>query len=808
MTAVRNNMEKWFASLARAIYHNRLKTLFIMAVLIAAIATQLPKLTIDISMEGFLHKTDPTLIEYNDFRDQFGRDEVIIVAIRSPEIFEGGFLEKLRRLHQDLEENVPYVEDITSLINARDTRGEKDELIVEDLLENWPETPEEIVSIRDRTLDNSLFENLLISEDGTMTTIVIKTQAHSSTGEEGDVLEGFEDSEDLSLTNSGTSDTKKYLTDKENSEVVLTVDKIAKKYESPDFEIYIAGLPSVTHFIKQSMIKDVSRFLLLSFATIAVLLFIMFRRVTGVFLPLLIVVLSLVSTIGLMAAFKTPIKLPTQILPSFILAVSVGYSVHILAMFYQNFLKSGSREEAIAYSIGHSGLAVVMTAATTAGGLFSFSTSEVAPIADLGIFAGTGVLLAMVYTIILLPALLAVIPVRTLKTQKDKSGDGVIERLLERVGLIATGHPYKILVISSVIMVLSIVGAMKIHFSHDVLKWLPKENSSRIATETIDQELRGSVNMAIIIDTGKENGLYDPDLLNRMEETAAYLETLEAGKVFAGKAWSLTTILKETNRALHENRQEFYAIPQNRNLIAQELLLFENSGSDDMEDFTDSQFSKACLMVKLPFLDIVAYTEFFEKVNDYLREMYPDVKITVTGMSAIMFRTVNNAIASMGKSYLYALGVITILMIILIGRVRIGLLSMIPNLAPIIATLGVMGWFAIPMNLFTMLVGNIAIGLAVDDTIHFMHNFRRYFEESGDAKAAVMETLHTTGRAMLITSCVLSIGFFIFMFATMNNLIQFGFLTGLVIILALFADYFIAPALMVIVNKPEKAVSQ
>ncbi len=804
MTNVRNTVEIWFASFARIIYRNRIKTLLIMAVLIAAITTQLPKLTIDISMEGFLHKTDPTLIEYNDFRDQFGRDEVIIVAIRSPEVFEGGFLEKLRRLHQDLEENVPYVEDITSLINARNTRGEKDELIVEDLLENWPETPEEIVSIRDRTLDNPLYENLLISEDGTMTTIVIKTQTHSSAGGDTDVLEGFEDSEDLGLTNSGTPDEKKYLTDEENSEVVLTVDKIAKKYKSVDFEIYIAGMPSVTHFIKQSMIKDVRRFLLLSFVTIAILLFIMFRRVTGVVLPLLIVVLSLVSTIGLMAAFKTPIKLPTQILPSFILAVSVGYSVHILAMFYQSFLKSGSREEAIAYSIGHSGLAVVMTAATTAGGLFSFSTSEVAPIADLGIFAGTGVLLAMVYTIILLPALLAVIPVRTLKTRKDKSRDRTIERLLEKVGLIATGHPYKILVISTVIMVLSIVGAMKIHFSHDVLKWLPKENSSRIATETIDKELRGSVNMAIIIDTGKENGLYDPGLLNRMEETAAYLETLEAGKVFAGKAWSLTTILKETNRALHENRQEFYAIPQNRNLIAQELLLFENSGSDDMEDFTDSQFSKACLMVKLPFLDIVAYTEFFEKVNDYLREMYPDVKITVTGMSAIMFRTVNNAIASMGKSYLYALGVITILMIILIGRVRIGLLSMIPNLAPIIATLGVMGWFAIPMNLFTMLVGNIAIGLAVDDTIHFMHNFRRYFEESGDAKAAVMETLHTTGRAMLITSCVLSIGFFIFMFATMNNLIQFGFLTGLVIILALFADYFIAPALMVIVNRPEK----
>ncbi|MBW2649127.1 MAG: MMPL family transporter, partial [Deltaproteobacteria bacterium] len=565
MTTVRSNMEKWFASLARTIYRNRLKTLFIMAVLIAAIATQIPKLTIDISMEGFLHKTAPTLIEYNNFRDQFGRDEVLIVEIRSPEIFEDSFLERLKRLHEDLRENVPYIEDITSLINARNTRGEKDELIVEDLLENWPKTPEEIALIRQRTLDNPLYKNLLISEDSKMTTIVIQTQAYSSAGVGIDVLEGFEDSTNRDLKDAGKSAGKKYLTDKENSEVVHAVNRIAEKYKGPDIKIYIAGLPSVTHFIKQSMVKDVRRFLVLSFVTIAVLLFIMFRRVTGVVLPLLIVVLSLVSTIGLMAAFKAPIKLPTQILPSFILAVSVGYSVHILSIFYQSFLKSGSREEAIVYSIGHSGLAVVMTAATTAGGLFSFSTSEVAPIADVGIFAGSGVLLAMVYTIILLPALLAIIPIRTSTTQKDKSGDDAIERLLKKVGLIATGHPYKILVILSVIMVLSIVGAMKIHFSHDVLKWLPKENSSRIATEKIDKELRGSVNMAIIIDTGKENGLYDPDILNRIEKTAAYLEALEVGEVFAGKAWSLTTILKETNRALHENRQQFYAIPQNRN---------------------------------------------------------------------------------------------------------------------------------------------------------------------------------------------------------------------------------------------------
>ncbi|MDY6790756.1 MAG: efflux RND transporter permease subunit [Thermodesulfobacteriota bacterium] len=801
MTTVRIKIEKWFESLARVIYHHPLKTLFMMLVIIAPIVWQLPKLTIDISTEGFMHKSDPARVDYDTFRDQFGRDELIIVAIRSPEVFQAKFLKKLGELHQDLWENVPYLEDITSLINARNTRGEKDELIVEDLMENWPKTDEDIAAIKQRSLDNQLYQNLLISEDSKMTTIVIQTQTYSSVGTDIDAIDGFEDDEKkINFAND-----KQYLTDKENSEVVLAVNKVANKYRSPDFEIHIAGIAAVTHFLKHSMIKDVRRFLLLAFITVGAFLFIMFRRATGVVLPLLIVILSLISTIGLMAAFKAPIKLPTQILPSFMLAVSVGYSVHILAMFYHNFRKSRSREEAIVYSIGHSGLAVLMTAATTAGGLFSFSTSEVAPIADVGIFTGTGVLLAMVYTIILLPALLAIVPVKIKKNRKDLAEDTAIDRFLARTGRISTGHPYKILIISTVIIALSIVGIMNIHFSHDVLKWLPKNNSARIATEKIDQELRGSASLEIILDTGKENGLYDPDILTRMEKTAAYLETLEVGKVFAGKAWSLTTILKETNRALNENRKEFYAIPQDKKLIAQELLLFENSGSDDMEDFTDSQFSKARLMVKVPFVNAIAYTKFLKTVNDHFQEIYPDVKITITGMSALMFRTVVNAIASMSKSYIYALIVITVLMILLIGRLRIGLLSMVPNLAPIIITIGMMGWLNIPMNLFTMLVGNIAIGLAVDDTIHFMHNFRRYFEESRDAKFAVMETLHTTGRAMLVTSCVLSIGFFIFMFATMVNLIHFGFLTGLAIVLALLADYFIAPALLVVVNRPKKS---
>ncbi len=804
MANIRDRIEAWFEKMAVAVYRNRIKTILSILVIIALMVSQLPKISIDLSTEGFLHDEDPYLLEYNDFRDQFGLDEAIIIALQPEHVFNETFLKKLMKLHDELEENVPYLEDITSLINARNTRGNADELIVEDLLEKWPETQEELPRLKKRVMSNQMYKNMLVSEDGRFTTIVIKMQSQPSRGQDQDVLDGFEENE--SENDAPSTDMEPiYLTNKENSEAVLAVEKILKKYESPDFPVYIAGSPVITHSIKVSMMKDIRKFLAMAFASMAILLFIMFRRASGVILPLLIVMLSLFSTLGLMAAAGAPIKLPTQILPSFLLAVSVGASVHILAMFYYRFQKNDSKEEAIAYALGHSGLPCAMTHITTASGLISFSTASVAPIADLGIFASIGVLLALVYTIFLLPALLSFIPLKRKQSGEGGEKSFLTDRFLAWTAGFSTTHPVSILIVTALILVLSITMALRIQFSHNPLEWLMKENPARIATEKIDKELKGSVTLEVIIDTRKENGLYEPDFLNRLEKAASHIEALDYGEIFAGKAWALSILVKEINQALNENRVEYYNIPQDRDLVAQELLLFENSGSDDLEDFTDSRFSKARFTVKLPFKDAIQYKGLMDEVNSYFSRQFPEAEIKITGMIALLFRTVYNVSVSMAKSYLIAFVIITILMIFLIGRFRIGLLSMIPNITPILIMLGIMGTFSLPMDVFTMLVGSIAIGLAVDDTIHFMHNFRRYYEASGDPVWAVYETLHTAGRAMLVTTVVLSIGFFIFMLANMNNLINFGLLTGLTIIMALLADFFLAPALMVIVNKPKKA---
>jgi hypothetical protein len=803
---IRDRIEAWFERYADGIYRHRFKTLAVMGVLIAALLSQLPTVTVDTSTEGFLHDNDPALLAYNAFRDQFGQDEVIIVAIERETVFDPDFLIVLRQLHRDLEDRVPHLDEVTSLINARNTRGNADALIVEDLLAKWPDSPEALEVVRQRAMANPMYRHLLISEDGRFTTIIVRTHTHSGSGDETGLLDGFEDESAGAENSTGATS---YLTDQETSEAVFAVQEVVDEYRDKGLILFMAGSPVVTHFLKQSMMTDMRRFLSFAALAVGICLFIMFRRISGVLLPMIVVLLSLLSTISIMAIAGTAIKVPTQILPSFLLAVGVGTSVHILAIFYQHFQQHRDKRRGIVSAMGHSGLAIVMTNITTATGLMSFSTADVAPVADLGIFAGIGVLLAFFYTVTLLPALLAIIPLKKAPLLAASGNGEGMDRFLDAVARFSTRRPRVILIVSGIIIVGSAIAATGIQFSHYPLVWLQETNPIRVATTTIDRELRGSMNLEVVIDTHKENGLYEPDLLKRLDAAASHMETLVYGDVFIGKAWSLPTILKEIHQALNENRQAYYAIPDDRDLIAQEFLLFENSGSDDLEDVVDSQFSKVRLTLKAPFTDAVKYSRLIADAQVYFQKQFPEATIVTTGMIPLLAQTFTNSIYSLSKSYITALVVISILMVVLIGRLRIGLLSMVPNLAPILVTMGVIYVFRFPMDLFTMLVASIAIGLAVDDTIHFMHNYRRYYEQSGDPVDAVRRTLRSAGRAMLVTTIVLAIGFFVLAFSKLTNIRNFGILTGITIIMALLADYLLAPALMVLVSpKKSEARSQ
>jgi len=817
MTAIRQRIESalfnfglWMAS------HPKL-VLLLMVALAMGLASRIPSLVMDTSTEGFLHAKDPVLLEYNVFRDQYGRDELVAVTIATEGVFTPENLRRIESLHRDIEEHVPHVDDITSLVNARNTHGEGQSLLVGDLLEDWPQDATALQALRERALSNPVYRNTLLSEDARVTTIIIKTDTYSSetadgasgtgAGGDDDVMAGFDDDSGPDAANGA----QPYLTDEENGELVKALAEVVKGHQAQGFRIYIAGSPVVTNELKVLMQSNIKRFMLMTLIAIALILFLLFRRVSGVVLPLLTVLLSLVSTLGLMALAGIPFKLPTQILPSFLIAVGVGASVHLLAIFYHQMellqqqpydSPRQLRQQAIAAAMGHSGLAIIMTSLTTAAGLVSFAGAEVAPVADLGVVASAGVLIALPYTLMLMPALLSLTPIRIVKGEAAQRRATRMDRLLTGIADFAVQRYRLVLVVSALVVLLGLLGATQVRFSHAPHRWLSLQSPVRQANDFVDAHMKGASSVEVVVYTGEENGLYEPRRMKALEALGESIATIDEGELRVGKTLSVADIVHEINQALNENRPDYYRIPDNKPLIAQELLLFENSGSDDLEDFVDSGFSQARFTIKMPWVDSMLYGDFIDDIKTRFHAQFgDDSKVVATGMIALLSRTMSATILTLSDSYLIAAVVITVMMILLIGNVRMGLVSMIPNLTPIILTIGLMGWLDLPMDLFTILIGSIAIGLAVDDTIHFMHNFRRYHLRTGDVAEAVRLTLTSAGRAMLVTTAVLSIGFFLYMFSSLSNLFNFGLLTGFTIIMALLADFFIAPALMAAMDK-------
>ncbi len=779
------------------VHDNPFKILLLVVLLLAFPISHVPQIKMDTSTEGFMHEDDPVLLTYNKFREQFGRDERIILAIEDDNIFSIDFLTKLRNLHKEVESSVPFLEDVTSLYNVRNTRGQGDKLITDDLLEPFPKTSEDVAKIKKRAMESHFYKNLFLSQDGKMTTVVIETDAYSHEGEKKlSVEDEFSDGFDDEATQKAPKK-QKFLTDQENHQLLEALQKVTDKYEAQGLKIYMAGSPAVNNQLKAQMKSDMQKFMRITFLIILVFLFIVFRRATAVFYPLLVILLSLVATIGAMAWSGTAFKLPTQIVPSLIIVVSVGATVHILSIFFDEFNKTGDKREALSYTLKHSGLAIAMTSITTAIGVGSFAGSAVAPISDLGIFASLGVLISLFLTLTLLPALLSITTLKPKPSTTTNALDGIMKKL----AIIPIKYTKSVLTLSAVLVVLALVASSQVQLSHNPLKWFQPDVPVRVATEVIDHKMNGSVTIELVVDTGKVNGWQDPERLNKLNELSNKFENYKDEYTHVGKVVSLATIVKETNRALHENKEEYYTIPTKQDLVSQELLLFENSGSDDLEDVVDSQFSKARVTIKLPWQDSIYSTKVLEYVTTEAQKTFAQDTIETTGMTPLLANTFSQSIHSSIFSYLIAGAGITLMMMLILGSFRMGLLSMIPNVTPIIMGLLVMYIGKMPLDMFTLLIGSIAIGLAVDDTIHFMHNFKRYYLESGDPAKAIEQTFFTTGKAMVITSVVLSLGFFAYLAANMISVQNFGLITGSVILFALFADLLLAPALMMVVAK-------
>jgi predicted RND superfamily exporter protein len=801
MSGLKDTIEKQFEHLGAWLYDNPIKVLLTTCIVAGFFVFQIPSISIDTSSEALLKKEDPSLLKYNRFRDQFGRAELIVIAIQSPEIFSTAFLASLQSFHQDLEAEIPYLREVTSLINARRTRGEKDSLIVKDLLEDLPRTPMDLARLRQEVLSNPFYLNYLISEDAQVTAIIVETEATvtDDTFSTEDVLDAF----DEKISDTALPEEKPhYFSEKENRAVVAAINRVVDRHSRNDFPITVSGGPVVVDAFNRATMSDIRRCILLSLVSVALFLGLLFRRASGVFLPMVIINAALFSTIGLMSLTGVPIKITTTVIPAFLLSVGVCDSVHVLAIFYRSLDRGQSKRNAIIHALGHSGIPIVMTSLTTTAGVLSFLFADLRAIAEIGIFAAAGVVLALFYTVVLLPPLLALTRIAVIHNLPDRKK--TMDRFLEAIAVISTSHRKKIMLVGSLVFLVFFPAVFLLNFSHNIVSYFPDDSSYKQNLGFIDTRLKGSITLEIVLDTHRENGLHASEILNRIEDFGRQAEALDQDDISVGKVFSITDILKEIHQALNENDSAYYRIPQERRVVAQEFLLFENSGSDDLERIVDNQFSQTRITIKTPWVDAVVCKRFIDNIQQRLSDEFRDsASVHATGLMALLARAISAAIYSMAKSYLVAFFAITILMVVLIGNWKLGLVSMIPNFLPILTTMGIMGLLNIPLDINSLMIGSIAIGIVVDDTVHFIYNFQKYYERTSNPYEAVQETLLGTGRALLITSLVLCTGFFILMFASLNHLVNFGFFTGITILIALAADFFLMPAIMVLMSSSD-----
>jgi predicted RND superfamily exporter protein len=765
------------------------------AVLTGLLVSGLRMPHMEVSLESLLDRDDPVRLAYDDFRREFGSDEHVLLITRSDDLFSLDFLMRLRNLHRDIEASVPHVDSVESLINARVTRGDGNELIVEDLLEHWPETQADLDRIRQYALANPLYQNLFISSDGrhAMTTIQVSPDG----GPELDAMEGFDESSAEDNSSAGRIPNAVEL-----AEVINALQAVVDRHETEVFPIWVGGdVPYGFHLIRM-VGRDMALFTGLAIAMIGAVLALLFRRTSGVVLPLASALFSLGCVMGAMSLLDLPLTPLSQIFPALLLAIGIAGPVHLLVIFYPLYDAGASRKEAISAAFRHSGFAVAMTSATTAGSLLSFLSAKLAPIYEFGIEAPLAVLLALVYSLVLIPAFLSIVEIRRRPPAHERSDP--IGRALAAMGTFSTRHPWSVITLWGALIVASTLAASRLTPSYHPLQYFPPEHVFRQATELANDRFQAAMTMELLIDTGMENGLYDPGILREIDALQDFIREVDVPHVGVGKVIGLTDIIKETHQALNENNPTAHAIPESRELVAQELLLFENSGSEALTEVVDPQFRFARLQVLLTFSEAYHLKKLAQAVSKRCEALAGEVtSITLTGVMILVNNSLDALLTGMFRSYALALAAIVPLMVLLLRSLKWGLVSMIPNLAPIAVGMGLMHLLEIPLDFFVSMVGSIAIGVAVDDTIHFMHGFRRSYTESRNAEQAVQETLLSTGRALLVTSVVLTCGFFIFTLATMANVVNFGIIAGSMIVTAFLADVALSPAMVTLLTRRE-----
>lgn len=743
----------------------RIPILLIVVIITAFFGFQLKDLRMDNSVEGMLPDEDPAKQFFEEFQEIFGSDEVFIVALETDTVFDPEFLEVVDELTQRLEK-IENIDEVISLTNVDEIRGSEGLLEVGPLMETLPRTDNEIEAFRKAVFDNPLHINYLVTEQENLT-----------------ALYGMLSSEDLPQT----------ITDAMTAEVRAAVDELVPD----DVPVYIAGVPVVKNDMGKFLKRDQMIFIPVTFLLMAMILYGIFRSIHFTIIPLVMVCISVTWTMGLVSLMDRPVTVVLAMLTPLVIVMTTAHTIHIFSHYQENNLTISDKITSLKTTTNHMLLPCLLTTITTAIGFSSLSVSNISAVRDFGIFTAIGVIFSFIVVLSVVPNILYFIP-RSKMRARIKAKPGVIERLLGWLSVFVQHNKRLVVITSIVLCIIAIIGITRITVETDVINYFRKKSDIYRSTFFISHNLTGTGSLNVYIGGSEEDAIKNPEVLREMERLQQYLESQE----HVTKTISLVDFLKDMNLAMHDENREYYVIPESRELVAQYLLLYSMSGDpDDFERFVDFYYQNGTVLARTTPMSSKVLLAFVDDVILFCEDNFSDdLDIRVTGTSVLYDNMSSLLVKSQIRSILLALVMIFIVMSLVFRSVYIGGLSMIPNVIPIFLTLGLMGWLMIDLDTSTTMISSVAIGIAIDDTVHFITRYFREIADGRNVEHAIENTMLNTGRPIMFTSLVIGSGFVVLLAASFIPTRSFGILTAFTMFSALVADLFVLPVVLMAVR--------
>ena len=722
-------MEKFLTNLLKK---PKIILLIILIASIALFVVMKKNSRMETDLDKYMPQKHPAFVYSNQAEEWFNINDAIIIAIENKDgIYNQGTLQKVKDLTKRLQK-LKEIEkdDVVSLYTADNIIGTDEGLDVKQFYKRVPKTPEKLKELQENVCNNEMIFGRLVSTDETVTIIIAEIK--------DDVF---------------------------SQKFYHQILDIAKEYESPE-KLYVAGRPIIEGTMAYLGPRDMKRMVPIVILVIIIVLFLVLRSFKATFFTLLVVLFSTIWAFGLMAALKIPIYAVSTMIPVMLIAIGVADGIHLYSHLHLYLRKhpNASKQEAVGDMIKGMWKPVIMTSVTTAVGFISLLTSQVYPIKYFGIFTAFGVMMAMVFSLVLIPAGILAFGLPKWKKSKEKTESQKASQFSARFSDFIIKYKYLTIISTIIIIAISIFGIGKVWINSSFLDKFEKDSDIVLTDKFINDHFGGTSTLNVIFDSEQKDAFKNPAILRAID---AMQKDVENSLAVVGNSFALTDYLRRMNKVMHADSTKYDVIPNSQDLIAQYLLLYEMSGDpDNLWKVVDYDYKKANLTFQLKKDDsktlksTIAIIEKHKPIFDNL-----GVKINYAGSGYKAFVFTDLILQGQISSLFMSLIIVVILLALMFKNILAGLIGSVPIMITAVISFGVMGLFNIPLSTTTALLSSIAIGIGIDYAVHFIERYKIYATQTGDKVLASQYTMAHSGRAIIFNALVVIAGFLVLIFS-------------------------------------------